>query len=378
MKFSSTRKAQAWYADFIIGIFIFFSAITFYYLYTQNLASESQTKFNDVVRDAEDISSALILQGNPDNWRNETVVIIGLTDGNYRIDSSKWQEFANMGYANAKSLLGSVHDFYVFFQDNGGNVIAVGGYCGAGSSLVFSNLTSKAAYYYSQDSNSALKEFMEKELKADIYKQGLPGKGLSDLIAGIGSYSFIAMEHPLMTSGEVDSYGPDLESFAAAGNVLLLTGTVSDTDGKEIAGASYYKKASQAEEERNASTAAGGLYFDYSESEIIVFDSANYAVNLTIPEGDLSIVSEFSKDNKTAISWWDYQNGKVFFTSDIQGTYSGGDLAESIENAVRKAVELECSPVNISSLGSTRTMAKSERFVNYNQDIIRMEVYAWS
>ena len=45
--------------------------------------------------------------------------------------------------------------------------------------------------------------------------------------------------------------------------------------------------------------------------------------------------------------------------------------------AQRKLVDVQ-APVNISSLGSTRTMAKSERFVNYNQDIIRMEVYAWS
>ena len=114
------KKAQVWYIDFMVGFLILIIAIVIYYQYQDNLSNEFESDWEEMIIDSKSISSSLITQGYPSNWTNDTVEIIGLTDGNYRINSTKVMAFKNMTYKSTKSLLRTRFNFYFFLEDSEG------------------------------------------------------------------------------------------------------------------------------------------------------------------------------------------------------------------------------------------------------------------
>jgi len=112
------KKAQIWYTDFMIAVLIFVIALVIYYEYITNLSLEDQIVIDELIADAKSISTSLVSGGNPYNWTNETVVRIGITDGNHRIDQAKIDIFSAMNYTKAHRLLGARFNYYIFFENS--------------------------------------------------------------------------------------------------------------------------------------------------------------------------------------------------------------------------------------------------------------------
>ena len=120
-KMNTGRRAQVWYIDFMVGLLILITAIFIYYQYQGNLLDESEAEWQEMIIDSKAITSSLISAGYPENWTNETVNVIGLTDGNYRINTTKIMLFRNMSYKRAREILKTRFNFYFFIQDKNGN-----------------------------------------------------------------------------------------------------------------------------------------------------------------------------------------------------------------------------------------------------------------
>jgi len=120
---STEKKSQVWYIDFMVGIMIFIMVILIYYQYYGNLVDESEAEWQEIIIDSKSISTSLISAGYPADWTNDTVEILGLTDGNYRINSTKWLQLKNMTYAQSRDVLKTRFDFYLFLQADNGTVL---------------------------------------------------------------------------------------------------------------------------------------------------------------------------------------------------------------------------------------------------------------
>lgn len=117
------KKSQVWYIDFMVGLLIFIVVIITYYQYANNFVDESEDEWQEMIVDSKSITSSLISAGHPANWTAETAEIIGLTDGNYRINSTKLARFENISYKDAKSMLNTRFDFYFFIEGENKTVI---------------------------------------------------------------------------------------------------------------------------------------------------------------------------------------------------------------------------------------------------------------
>lgn len=113
-KANNGKKAQAWYLDFMVGILILITTLFFYYQFQGNISDSLESEWQEMIIDSKFISSSLISEGFPANWTNSTVEIIGLTNGNYRINMTKMQEFAGMDYSDAKEALKTRYNFYFY------------------------------------------------------------------------------------------------------------------------------------------------------------------------------------------------------------------------------------------------------------------------
>lgn len=118
--FGRGKKSQVWYIDFMVGLLILITAIIIYYQFQGNFSDESESEWQEMIIDAKAITSSLISSGYPSDWTNDTVGAIGLTDGNYRINSTKVMMFRNMSYKRARDLLNTRFNFYFFIEEGGG------------------------------------------------------------------------------------------------------------------------------------------------------------------------------------------------------------------------------------------------------------------
>ena len=62
------KKAQAWYADFAIGLLLFFFTLVIYIGYNDNFQKQSMGELKDMITDARAVSSSLILSGYHNDW----------------------------------------------------------------------------------------------------------------------------------------------------------------------------------------------------------------------------------------------------------------------------------------------------------------------
>ncbi len=114
------RRAQVWYIDFMVGLLILLTSLFIYYQYQGNLSDESEADWQEMIIDSKAITSSLISTGYPENWTNGTVEVIGLTDGNYRLNTAKAALFRNMSHKRARGLLKTRFNFYFFVEGENG------------------------------------------------------------------------------------------------------------------------------------------------------------------------------------------------------------------------------------------------------------------
>ncbi|MEA3513880.1 MAG: hypothetical protein U9R34_00200 [Nanoarchaeota archaeon] len=121
------KRGQIWYSDFIVAVLIFSLALMLYYSHITNSSMQEDAIMEELVADGKSISSALISGGSPTNWTNTTVIRIGITNNDHRINQTKIDEFYAMEYLTAHRLFGTRFNHYIFFENSTGNRINITG-----------------------------------------------------------------------------------------------------------------------------------------------------------------------------------------------------------------------------------------------------------
>jgi hypothetical protein len=112
----SSRKAQVWYTDFIVGVLIFSVVIMSYFYYVEHSAYSDETLVSSLVAEAKTISNLLVTRGYPIGWSAANVTIVGLTDGNSRINMTKLSHFNSWGYEERRGYLHTTKDYHFYFE----------------------------------------------------------------------------------------------------------------------------------------------------------------------------------------------------------------------------------------------------------------------
>ena len=119
------KKAQLWSIDFVIGLVLFSMALYFFYIYGIGSLNTQNEDFQEMFINAEKLSDSLISSGYPIDWTNSSIISIGLTDGNTRLDPNKVLEFSKIDYQTSKRLLGTKYDFQILFKDKNNQVLEI-------------------------------------------------------------------------------------------------------------------------------------------------------------------------------------------------------------------------------------------------------------
>ena len=138
-RFTSTkpipRKAQIWGLDLFMGVFILSIVLIFFLVYSIRLSSSGPIDVASLQEDGKTLSTYLVHAGYPQNWNQSTVIMIGLTDGDHRLDPEKIQMVDTLiqtDYQAVKHKLSMTNDFFVFFQDRDGQNVSINGISGFG------------------------------------------------------------------------------------------------------------------------------------------------------------------------------------------------------------------------------------------------------
>ncbi len=373
---SLNSKAQVFFMDFAIALLLFTFTLLVYFSYTANFQNRENLYIDAMLSDAKAVSSSLLLSGYPAGWDNTTVVRIGIAD-EQKINLTKIKAFKKMDYAATKKKFGTVYDYFVFFTDGQGNALNLNGICGAGYPLANISYNIKSAYYYQDPSDSFLKDFMNQSFNADIYFDDNPGNAndIDSLISNISKYGFIVFEHPLLTTSNYNSAKPKIENLTSNGGIFMISGELTTAQGKNLAGANFYKKAGQSISDRNSTVNSTDAYLSFVPGDSIVFAQAYYIQN---DSGSLSFrqIATFNQDGSNALSRWNYGNGSVYFFSDFDVSYFNGNFTTLVEDAAQGIVGGTCTPISLAGI-SPKRLVKTERYLNYDSKVARMNVYLW-
>jgi len=120
------KKAQLWTLDMALSLLIFFSAMLsmmFAWNYISADVVQNQ-ELKELQLKVMTLSDSLIrTPGIPVGWNESTVQVIGLAYDDNTLDEYKVNEFVNMSYSKARSLLGIVpYEFYFEVKDINGTL----------------------------------------------------------------------------------------------------------------------------------------------------------------------------------------------------------------------------------------------------------------
>jgi len=342
-------RAQVWFTDFAIALFIFSFMLIVYYTYIKDISGQDYLEASDLISDAESLSSSLLLTGFPYEWDITTVQSIGITDNNQRINKTKLLNFEKLNYNRTKKLFGTIYDYFIFFTDENNTVINVEGICGIGNPLVNSTYDIRSAYYYDNAGDAFLKDFMSQELDADIYSAEPGYNDFDALISNIYDYSFAVIEHPLLSTAVFDNNKVELENFVSNKGLLMLSGEIVSGQGKEMVGVKFYKESGQSVSDRNSTVVSEDEFLSFTLGENIIFRQAYYIENQ--PEAEnFSDIAKFNADSKTAVARWAFGDGSAFYFSDFDVSYFDGNFVDDITDAILKWGNFKCKPVDLSNI----------------------------
>lgn len=375
-------KAQAWYMDFAIALLLFTFTIVVYFSYTSNIKNQDKGELDLMTKDAKAISNSLALEGYPDDWDNATVVRIGITD-DQQLNATKLKALKRFNYTLSRRKFATSYDYFVYFVNENGEVLNVKSVCGAGYPLMNTTYSIKSAYYYSDEDDDFLLEFMRDTFKADIYFED-GEENLDDmeaLISNLSKYSLLVIEHPAFSTGPFESkYKDPLNNYSSRGGFTMLSGQLVSGQKKELFGVEFSKEKGSSISDRNSTVNITDSYLALTVGENIVFRQAYDVQNDTsssIPALELTTIASFNKDNTNAIAKWQYGNGTVYFFSDFDVSAFNGNFVDVVEEAVSSFIEGTCSPVNTTTAISPKNLAKTERYLTYNSKVVKMIVYVW-
>lgn len=372
---ASSRSGQTWYMDFAIALLLFTFTLVVYFSYTTNFQKQEKGSLEAMVKDAKSISSSLVLSGYPNDWKNKTVIRIGLAD-EQKLNATKVKNFKEMDYNRTRKIFATPYNYFVFFVNENGEVLNVNTVCGVGHPIVSTKYIGKSAYYYSSESDKFLKDFMNETFNADIYKDDM-----DSLMSNISKYQFLVMEHPNLPTSVYNTHKDKLEDYSSNGSLsfLMISGELVTAQDKELVGAEFRKLAGQSESQRTAIVNNTDIYLSLTVGQTMVFNQYYYVQNDTSaspPSIDFKIIAQYNQTWDNAIARWGYGNGTVYFFSDFDVDFFSGDFIEVVEDVAKALISGTCTPVN-ETLAKPKNLAKTERYLNYNSKVVRMVVYVW-
>ena len=395
-KMNTSSKSQAFYGDFIISIFILIIIIIIYFEYMGNLSSQNSDSLSELLAEAKIISSSLTGAGAPANWDADNVARIGFLDAGNKINNAKYFNTNQINYNKTKRLLGTTHDFFLFFENESQHLQNVEGYCGIGSKLVNITYDLKSAYLNecpdpdNQNCEQFLKSFIQTEFKADYYcskQQECPaGMYIDDLINNLNNYDFVVLEHPALSQAKWNDFQASADSWLLNGGLLFIGGQLPSAQSTNGFGVEFNKKAGQSESDRLSTVIREDEFLVFEVGQNIIFRQAYYIENESVDDGFVDIVrfngtyvnfNDIKNFGDIAIARWPYGEGKIFFFSDFDVTFFEGNFVESVKNSAKKWANAVCLPINITGL-KRQNLVKLDRLVVYNSDILKMVLYVWS
>lgn len=166
--FTSARKSQIWSIEFIVALIIFISALFIFFKYSINLSNIQEITLKELVIDAKTVSNYLVSEGLPKDWNTSNVISIGLTDGNYQLNTTKLGNFSQLDYITTKSMFSVVNDYYIFFTDKNDTTVIINEIEGIGKPGI--NRTNLDAL---EDPSDVLKVFRFVLYNSTIIKMGI-------------------------------------------------------------------------------------------------------------------------------------------------------------------------------------------------------------
>ena len=134
----TTTKSQVWSIDFLIAMVLLTIVILIAYKYFTTIR-EDTSLLNQLVNDAQGVSTTLLDTGYPPQWTPTNVSRAGLTEGDYRLNATKLTNFNSMSYTRQKSAIETRHDFLIYFMDRNNTVIPINGITSIGKGSIVSN-----------------------------------------------------------------------------------------------------------------------------------------------------------------------------------------------------------------------------------------------
>jgi len=367
-----------WFTDFVIGIIIFSLVLISYYTYTTNISKQDSSVMNDLVSDSKTISSILLNEGNPSIWTDETVIRMGLTDNNQIIDQSLLLESSKIDYNKTKKLLGVTNDFFAFFQNKDGKFIAFGGDFGIGDTDVIFNSSLKIAYYWHQDADRLMKDFME-GLGADIYAGKNERAVLVDIL---DQYDLVLLEDCHCNSPSSDDALQKIEDWVFSGGLALLSEHHHNQFPNTIMGVNTDKGEKGDDGTTNASVIATDPLLALTLNTIIEFEKD--VIELvddpsTEDAIDFTIIAQWDDDTSPssgtgAIARWGFGQGDVYYFPDYHANYFGEEFVGIVEEAIQNRIYQD-GFIQINE--EYEELIKIERLAIYNSEIVKMVVYVW-
>lgn len=118
--------------------------IAFYLNYSPNLGTDENIKRGKLISEGTKISGTLISSGVPQNWNESTVIVIGLTENNIRLNETKFLQACNLTTEFLKQSLGVDDEFYVELQNSSRDTLNISAKCGFGSMFTLFNDTTQS------------------------------------------------------------------------------------------------------------------------------------------------------------------------------------------------------------------------------------------
>jgi len=386
-------KAQAWYTDFAVALLLFIFTLVVYFSYINNVQREEKSGLDVVIKDAKAISSALVLSGYPINWTNETVIRVGLAD-DHKLNSTKLRAFKRLNYSITKKYFGTIYDYFVYFVDKKGEVLNINSVCGAGYPLINTSYNIKSAYYYQDTDDSFLKDFMKDTFNADIYFDDNPLNfdDIDGLISNLSKYSLVVLEHPDLEPSDLNEFYRELNNYTARGGHLLVSGALVDASSdQKLNGVIFKKKFGDSSPQKTAIVNNSDQYLTLNVKDTITFVQYYFVVNDSspsiitdindpnynpFPSNNFKVIATYEETDDKAIATWKYGNGTVYFFSDFDVSAFNGNFLQAVEELATSFIGGTCAPINISAI-SPKNLARIERYLTYNSQVVKMVVYVW-
>jgi hypothetical protein len=383
------KKSQVWITDFAIGLVIFSLVLISYYSYTSNISKQDTNSLVDLIYDSKSIASSLMSQGHPFGWKSNNVTLIGITDGNGKIDKKNFLEFTKLNYNTTKKIFGTTQEYFLFFTNTSGDVQNIEGFCGTGNSLINSSFNLSAAYMYEKPGEEEfLMAFMKNTFDADTYcskEQSCQGTSLDEFISNINNYQFIVVEHPALSSNDFNDFEAALDPWLNSGGILFMGGQLGSSQQTNGFGVQFKKISGQSESDRLSTTINEDQFVEFSLGDNIIFRQAYYIVD-NGPSNNVKDIGRFNgswiefDDIKTngdiSLARWDYGSGKILYFSDFDADYFSGDILDILQTSAKVSADAECNSIDISKI-STDNLIKTERMVLYNGNILKMIIFNW-